>query len=137
MTSPFASFQNAVLEFQVATGTLVPDSKGNLRPGTTTLEVGAMLQQRRDPNREPRPGVDTSSIWVEGYITSIAGQSSLVLPSSITPDSPCAATWEGRQGRFYLEFTARSPYLSALQIDLVEKIRGYFQPSSFTIADSP
>lgn len=135
-TSPFADYANSTLVFQVATGSLEPDSKGNLRPGTSTIELEALLQQKRDPNRESRPGVDTSAIWVEGYITSVTGQTSLVIPSSVTPDSPCQCVWQGRNGRFYLEFQARNPYLAALQIDLVEKLKGYFVPSSFTV-DAP
>lgn len=136
MSSPFAAFANSTLLFQVASGSLQPDSKGNLRPGTDVVEVTAMLNQKRDMNRESRPGVDTSAIWVEGYITSVVGQSSLVMPSSVTPDSPCQCVWQGRNGRFYLEFQARNPYLAALQIDLVEKLKGYFVPSSFTV-DAP
>lgn len=133
MSSPFAAFANSTLLFQVASGSLQPDSKGNLRPGTDVVEVTAMLNQKRDMNRETRPGVDSSAVWCEGYITEVAGQSSLVMPSSVTPDSPCQCTWQGRNGRFYMEFTARSSYLAALNIDLVEKIRGYFVPSSFVI----
>lgn len=132
--SPFADFANAVLRFEVASGTLTPDSRGNLRPGKAIVEISAMLQQKRDPNRSNDPGVDSSKILVEGYITAIVGQESLVLPSVVTPDSPCQATWQGRNGQFYMEFAARNPYLAALAIDLVEKVRGYFQPSSFVVS---
>lgn len=138
MSSPFATYSNATLRFQVASGELVTDpATGNVKPGVAVVEVGAMLQQRRDPNREPRPGVDTSAVWCEGYITSVVGQSSLVLPSVVTIDAVCAATWQGRQGRFYMEFTARNPYIAALGIDLVERIRGYFQLGSFVVGGEP
>lgn len=134
MSSPFATYANATLRFQVASGELVTDpTNGNVKPGVAVVEVAAMLQQKRDPNREARPGVDTSAVWCEGYITSIVGQDSLVLPSVVTVDSVCAAVWQGRQGRFYLEFTARNPYIAALGIDLVERIRGYFQLGSFVV----
>jgi hypothetical protein len=139
VASPFADYANALLTFQVSSGTLAPDSKGNMRPGKATIQVTALLQQKRDPNREPRPGVDESSIWVEGYITQVGAdpEGSLVLPSVVTPDSPCAATWQGRAGRFQMEFTARNPYLAALEVDAVEKIRGYFVPGSFVVSGEP
>lgn len=127
--SPFAPYKNAQLRFQVASGALTPDPNGNLRPGSAVVEVEALLEQKRDPNREVRPGVDPSSIWLEGYLVSPRP-----LPSIVTPDAPAAITWQGRQGRFYIEFTARNPYLAALNIDLVEQIRGYFLPGSFAVA---
>lgn len=137
MASPFASYANATLNFQVASGTLTPDSKGNLRPGSAIVEVTALLQQKRDPNEEMMPGVDKTAVWVEGYIVSVANQESLVLPTVVTPDSPCAATWQGRQGRFYMQFQARNPYLAALSIDLVERLKGYFQIGSFVVSGDP
>lgn len=139
MASPFASFANAILKFQVASGNLEPDRNGNLRPGKAVIEVQALLEQKRDPNREPRPGVDESAIWTEGYITQIGGdpEGSLILPSVVTPDSPCQATWQGRTGRFQMEFTARDPYVAAVGIDLVEVIRGYFVPGSFVVSGEP
>lgn len=138
MSSPFAPFTNATLRFQVASGNLVVDRKGDFRPGKTVIEIRALLQQKKDPNREPRPGVDSTAIWVEGYITQVGGDpESLVLPSVITPDSPCQTIWQGRAGQFSMEFTARNPYLAALSIDLVERIRGYFQPGSFVVQGEP
>lgn len=138
--SPFTSYKNAVLRFQVASGDLVADRNGNLRPGTAVVEVEALLQQKRDPNKEVRPGVDTSAIWVEGYLVKVIGAAEgneLKLPSVVTPDSLCAATWQGRQGQFFMEFTALNPYLSALNIDLVNCIRGYFQFGSFVVSGEP
>lgn len=139
MASPFADYANAQLRFQVSSGALAPDSKGNMRPSKAVIEVTALLQQKRDPNREPRPGVDESAIWVEGYITQIGAdpEGSLVLPSVVTPDSLCAAAWQGRVGKFQMEFTARNPYLAAIEIDLVERIRGYFVPGSFVVSGEP
>lgn len=132
MSSPFAAFANATLRFQVASSALVIDANGNPRPGTAVVEVTAMLKQARDPKREPRPGVDSSSIWLEGYLIAPSP-----LPGIVTPDSPCAITWQGRSGRFFLEFTAVNPYLDALGINLVNKLRGYFQPGSFVVEGPP
>lgn len=140
VTSPFAPFKNAVLSFQVSSGALVSDSNGNMRPGTAIVQVEALLQQKRDPNRKAEAGVDTSKIWLEGYLVKVLGAEpgrELKLPSVVTPDSLCSAAWQGRAGRFYLEFTADNPYLAALNIDLVNRVRGYFEPSSFVVADEP
>lgn len=126
VASPFEPYENSVLNFQVALGALAPDSYGNMRPAKSTIVVRALLEQKRDPNDELRPGVDTTAVWVEGYLVEPRP-----LPDGVTPDSVCTGTWQGLAGRFYLEFTARNPYLEALDIDLVERIRGYFQPDSF------
>lgn len=127
--SPFAPFANAVLRFQVASGSLTLDRNGNPRPGKAIVEVSALLEQKRDPNRKEQPGIDPQSIWIEGYLVSPA-----VMPTIVTPDSPAQAVWQGRSGRFYAEFTARNPYLAALEINLVEKVRGYFLPGSFVVS---
>lgn len=144
--SPFAAFTNALLRFQVASGALETDANGNLRPGVAVIEVEAMLKQKNDANfnrglaRETLPGVDSVSIFLQGKITNVVGATAgqeLTLPSVITPDSPCAATWNGINGQFLLEYTAPKPILSALKIDLVNQIRGYFLPGSFVVEGEP
>ena len=138
--SPFAAFTNALLRFQVASGALETDANGNLRPGVAVVEVEAMLKQKRDLKKEPQPGVDSSAIWLEGKITNVLGAAAgldLTLPSVVTPDSPCAATINGINGQFWLEYTAPKPILSALKIDLVNQIRGYFLPGSFAVEGEP
>lgn len=129
VTSPFAPYKNSVLRFQVATGSLVADLNGNQRPGKAIIQVEALLEQRRDLSRTVEPGADPTAIYLEGFLVSPRP-----LPTPITPDSLCAATWQGRAGRFTYEFTARNPYLSALNIDLVERIRGQFMPGSFAVS---
>lgn len=126
--SPFLPFVNAQLRFEVAGGGLVTDLNGNPIPGTAILEVKAVLQQQRNPNREIRPGVDPTSIWVEGFLVS-----PLELPGNVTPDSPCEMIWQGRRGRFWLEFSAKNAYLDALNIQLVNRLKGYFLPGSFVV----
>jgi hypothetical protein len=122
-TSPFAPYANALLRFQVASGELLTDIKtGNKRPGTAIVEVVALLEQKKAPKNNELPGVDDTAVWVEGFLVTPRP-----LPGEITPESQCFGVWQGRQGRFHLQFTARNPYIAALGIDLVEKIRGYFQ----------
>jgi hypothetical protein len=142
MSSPFLPYANTTLRFQVFTGSLVPDLSGNLRPGTGIVEVGALMSQKQEGFalkviRESRPGVDALQISIAGFITSIAGQDSLILPSIITVNSICAAVWQGRSGRFFMDFTARNPYVAAIGIDIVENIKGYFQPANFSVEGDP
>lgn len=136
MSSPFTAFVNAHLRFQVATGTLQPDGKGNLKPGKAVVEVAAMLKQEtkqgKEERRKPAPGVDETAIYIEGYLVE-----PLSLPGIITPDTPCQIEWQGRKGRFYVDFTAKNPFLDALNINLVNKLRGWFAPSSFVVEGSP
>jgi hypothetical protein len=128
MASPFVSFANSTLRFQVASGALIEDRNGNLRPGRLTVTVSALLKQARDNKTTEQPGVDVNAIYLEGYLVEPT-----VLPGSITIDSPCQAIWQGREGRFFYEFTAVNPYLAALNINLVNPIRGWFQPGLYAL----
>jgi len=126
--SPFAPYANAQLRFVVSSGALVADALGNVAPSTTQeIEVVALLQQKRDPNRDRSPGVDAQAIWFEGYLVSPRP-----LPSSIAPHQQCLAVVDEEGGQFWLEQTQRNPYLASLDIDLVDKVRGYFQPKPIT-----
>lgn len=132
MSSPFKPYENSTLTFSVASGALETDALGNVKPSTATVVVKALLKQARDPNRVPVPGVDPTAVWCEGYITEVnSDPENLTLPSSITTDSSCSILWQGRTGSFKLAFTADSPYLAALNINLVNRIRGYFQPGGY------
>ena len=124
-TSPFAPYANAQLRFVVSTGALVADALGNVAPSEQQeIEVVALLQQKRDPNRDRSPGVDAQAIWFEGYLVSPRP-----LPSSIAPHQQCRAVIDGQGGRFWLERTQRNPFVASLGIDLVDKVRGYFMPT--------
>lgn len=138
--SPFEPFKNSLLTFQVSSGSLIEDALGNMRPGTAVVEVEAILKQVSRPNVEPREGVDTTAIFLDGYIVSVAGAEAgyeQLLPGAVTQDSPCAATWQGRTGRFWMEFTAPNPYVRSQGIYFVDKLRGWFEPSSFVVAGDP
>lgn len=137
--SPFAPYSNSTLRFQVASGALVPNKHGDLRPGKAIIEVQALLEQSGDAKREARPGVDDTQIRVEGFITQIGADpnGSLILPSVVTPDSPCEILWQNRAGQFKLEFLARDPYVAAVGLDIVEEIRGVFIPGSFVVSGEP
>jgi hypothetical protein len=121
--SPFAPYANTLLRFRVGDGTLAIDPKtGNRRPGTRLVDVVAVVQQKQRPRNKEMPGVDDLAVWVEGFLVNPRP-----LPPEIVSSSMCFGVWDGRQGRFHLDFTARNPYIAALNIDLVEKIKGFFQ----------
>lgn len=131
MSSPFASFANATLRFQVASGNLEPDSKGNMRPSVAVVEVTALMEQARRPKVEPRAGVDTETAsYLEGFAVA-----PMQLPGVVSPKNRCAAIWAGRQGEFFLEPVARSPW----EYERVtgDELRGWFQPSNFTVEGEP
>lgn len=139
-TGPFADFTNALLTFQVSSAGLVPDKHGFLRPGVATIQVEAQLDQNSKPKVERRPGVDTSAIFLEGPLTGVIGAAEgeeLILPSVVTPESPCSIEWAGRRGEFHLEFTAPDSILESLGIYELTEIRGWFVPSSFVVSGEP
>lgn len=130
--SPFASFANFEATFQVATGNLVADRKGNLRPQQATVAVVAQMDQPSKPVEAIAPGIDQSAIYLKG--TLISPQP---LPSAVTPASPCAATWNGVAGQFFLEFTGRDSILSSLGIGFLDELKGWFQPGNFAVQGDP
>jgi hypothetical protein len=107
---------------------LVADALGNVAPSEQQeIEGTALLQQKRDPNRDRSPGVDAQAIWFEGYLVSPRP-----LPSSIAPHQQCLAVVDEEGGQFWLERTQRNPFVASVGIDLVDKVRGYFQPKPIT-----
>lgn len=139
-TGQFTSFTNSLLTFQVSSGALVTDTNGNLRPGVATIQVEAQLDQSTRPQVERRPGVDTSAIYLQGPLTGVVGAEpgrELILPSVVTPSSPCSINWAGRLGRFHYEFIAPDSILQSLGIQELNEIQGWFIPSSFVISDEP
>jgi hypothetical protein len=132
MSSPFVSFANFTATFQVSGGALTQDAKGNWRPGKAAIEVIAQMDQtdlEKSPVVERRPGIDSTAVYLEGTLIS-----PLPLPSSITPNTPCSAVWNGINGEFFLEFQARDSILADLGIDFLDEIKGWWQPSSFTVS---
>ena len=130
--SPFAAYANTILRFEVPSGelTTVP-GKGNIKPaGTAVVQVTAMLLQARPPSDTPRPGVDSTAVYLEGFAVE-----PMALPSIVTPQSPCAATWNGRRGKFLLELTGRSPF--GYETSTGDEVKGWFQVSSFAVEGDP
>lgn len=135
--SPFAAFANATLRFEVASGALVADpATGNMKPGTAIVEVLAMLDQERSPVTDDRPGVDSTAVYLEGFVVEVVGaETPLRLPSVVSPNSPCAATWDGKMGRFFLQLKGRSPF--KYETVTGDELQGYFQISKFAVEGDP
>ena len=126
--SPFAAYANTILRFEVPSGelTTVPGN-GNIKPaGTAVVQVTAMLLQARPPADTTRPGVDSTAVYLEGFAVE-----PMAVPSIVTPQSPCAATWNGRRGKFLLELTGRSPF--GYEDSTGDEIKGWFQVLSFAV----
>jgi hypothetical protein len=130
MSSPFAGFENAVLMFETATGAYTTDNvTGNRKLTRTSLEVIAILTEKRPPKQARSPGVDQQAIYLEGYAVRVGGNvETTQLPASVQANTWATCTWAGITGKFYLILTGRSPY--GVESVAGDKIRGWFQAHS-------
>lgn len=132
MATPFSARTNATLRFEVSSGVLATDPvTGNVKPTAVVMVVQAMLNQKSRANRERRPGVDVTAVYLEGFVTEVVGLGTAALPPIVTPDSPCQAVWDGKNGQFFMELTGRSSY--GVEAITGDKIKGFFQLSSFAV----
>ncbi len=128
--SPFADFVNFTADFTVAGASLEPDEWGNLKPTRDVIVVTAVMEPATLSQQYRRPrDLNERSAYLGGFLVSPRP-----LPALITPDSPCVAVYNGLTGIFVYEFEGRDPFLQALNIDLVDRIKGWFVPSSFVSA---
>lgn len=130
MASPFEVYVTAKLDFLVSDGTLTTDISGNVVPGRSLLSVTAKLSQSTAPNWKQQPGQDARTIYLSGRAVE-----PMMLPSVVTPDSPCQCTFQGYSGQFVMNWQTRSPF-GTEQI-LGDKIQGWFTPGSFTVSGDP
>lgn len=127
--SPFASFANSTLKFQVAGAELVTDPKtGNVRPTTLTVEVAALLDVAKAPRTDELPGSDSTSVYLEGFAVD-----PMILPHYVGYRAIADAVWAGRRGRFVLGLTAPDPYGASAATGT--EINGYFQSASMAYED--
>lgn len=128
MSSPFKSFENAVLIFQVPTGNVTTNSVGNRVVETGPVELKAMLKPVKDAAEvQFYVGDDETSELMSGYLTEPT-----VLPASVHP--PIEGTCEvktaigvTRTGHFKLLPHTNNPYLVSLNIAFLSKIIGIFR----------
>lgn len=127
--SPFASFANSILRFEVPGAELVTDPKtGNVRPATVVVVVSALLDVAKEPKTAELPGSDATSVYLEGFAVN-----PMILPSYVGYRAIADATWAGRRGRFVLGLTAPDPYGASAATGT--EINGYFQSASMAYED--
>lgn len=107
MSTPFASYANAVLVFQRAIGTPTIDALGNTSATTADFVVRAYLKQVKSAakNQMPWDGGQDNVVEVEGRCVEPAA-----LPSDIVPGVKAQATIGGVEGEFILEATIASAF---------------------------
>lgn len=131
MTSPFASLENAVIQFSRNTGGISRDNDGNPVPIVQILPVTAILKQQKykTASKTDRiPGVDQSAIALEGWCIN-----PVRLPDNVSPDRWYQCRWNGTEGWIYIEGPIGGDYGQAQGIGAIvndatgTKISGVFQ----------
>lgn len=128
MTSPFATFANAVLTFNLPTGQVSVNAVGNTVVVTSPLQFTAMLSPVRDTAEVNfYVGDDDVSELMKGYLVA-----PLSFPASLTApiEGTCivkTAIGITKTGTFKLLPVTQSPYLTGLKIDFLNRISGVFR----------
>lgn len=143
-TGPFAAATNSLITFRVPNASLVVDADGFVRPGTASsaIQLQAALSKVGKPQVERREGVDTNAFYLRGPLTGVVGAANgkeLIMPTILSPNSLGTATWDGLEGRFWLEYTPLPPILQ-LAGDaryLLAKVEGWFLPGSCSVPGDP
>lgn len=130
MTSPFAPYTNATLVFQVSTGTLTTDTLGNVVPPKSKLTCTAVLKPTSSYKQPEKPaGVPIDAIYLEGNLVSPLSTSAAISPfhTLVQPGANCSATIDGKTGQFWLLPSPRNPYVVAVDVYIVDRLRGWFR----------
>lgn len=131
MTSPFLGFENATLTFKVADGFTI-NSVGNRIPNTVDVIIKAVLKESTSSSDISKyaqeiqqfAGADGRARLLEGYLVDpqvypegvkFLAEADIVIASSLGQEET---------GRFKLLPVFQSPYVVALNIDLITPIRG-------------
>lgn len=108
MSSPFLEFTNATIAVTYPTGELGRDEVGNAIALLKTQNVSAklkMLPLQSARKRDQSPGVDASAILMEGHCVE-----PMLLPRAVEPENWFRATWDDREGWFYLLSPINPPH---------------------------
>lgn len=128
MSSPFAAFTNATIQFKIPTGAITFNSVGNRVVETSDIVIKAMLNPIRDAaTLNQYVGDDENSELFSGYLTD-----PLTLPANFHPPIEGQATIEtsvgiAQTGTFKLLPSSSSAYLVGLKIDFLNKVIGVFR----------
>lgn len=128
MSSPFATFANAVLTFNVPTGNVTVNTVGNRVVETSPLSFTAMLKPVKDTAEiNYYVGDDDVSELLKGYLI----EPLIFAPSLTAPIEGSAqiqtAIGTTKTGTFKLLPLTQSPYLTGLGIEFLTKIQGVFR----------
>lgn len=130
MPSPFKTFENATLLFEVPTGQTTTDDRGNVIDEIKTIRIKAFLKKADDAlarqvNRTQE--IDNAAWLLSGYATE-----PMILPASIKPNARATVTFAGHEGLFILLGPINGAYgregIAAIQEGVTgTKISGFFQ----------
>lgn len=127
MSSPFTSFANAVLNFDLPTGEEYYNEVGNRVVQTSPVQLLVMLSPVKDAATVLQyVGDDQTSELMSGYLVS-----PLSMPENLTPPIEGTAEIEtaigvNKIGTFKLLPLTQSPYLVGLKIEFLTKVFGTF-----------
>jgi len=113
------------------TGSLAPDQHGNMLPQTQTVVYQAILKEaftKDDLRIEPLPGVDATSLYLEGWVVGqvvngvLQDISTAFLPVEIPTE--VSAVLDGKEGKLQILPGITNPY--GVEQRIGQKIAAYF-----------
>lgn len=128
VASPFATFANATLTFNLPTGVVTTNLVGNRVVQTSPLAFTAMLSPVRDTGEiNYYIGDDDVSELMKGYLIEPT-----IFPATLTAPIEGSAQVETvigtfKTGTFKLLPRSQSPYLTGLKIEFLTSIFGVFK----------
>jgi hypothetical protein len=135
MTSPFAGFENTTLTFKVADGTSTVNAVGNRSVNYRSEIIKCVLKQTTDAGAvrqyaqeiQQFAGADGHAMLLEGYLVE-----PLTYPQGVEflGEADIEITMvigKPETGRFKLLPVVQSPYVAALNIEIITLIRGIFR----------
>lgn len=128
--SPFEGFDNAVLHFQVPTGTYTTNALGNRVPQYSNITIRAVLRTVRNIAQiQYYLGADEAAELMQGYLVDPLNLSDNLHAPVEGEAEIKIATGIIESGTFRLLPEIQSPYLVGTRINMVNKITGIFKKS--------
>lgn len=127
-TSPFTPYINAILNFNVPVMVKSSDRVGNrtMKDQVITLKAVLKPQESDTVTLQYYIGDDVTATLLEGYLVDPPTVPNLLKPPFDGNATIATASGRSETGRFKILPIVQSPYLVALNINLVNKIRGIF-----------
>jgi hypothetical protein len=125
MSSPFSFASNATLIFSVPTNSVTADEWGNITNETTTISITCLLKPST-PKAESMEGIDQNSTYLEGFLVEPLELPVLIKPLTKAIAVIVTANGVEETGEFTLLKTIQNPFVMSANVDLVNRIRGFF-----------